>query len=74
VTSHHTLSVQFEEKLVVYQSPARIGALAMRWDPKLNNDSLPKNVALDYLTYTLDNAKAFHKRIDLHIEWKPGEE
>jgi hypothetical protein len=62
-----TISRQFPENLVVYQSPVYAGALRMRWDANFSDSALPKRVVLDYDIYTLDGAS--HNEVVLFVEW-----
>jgi hypothetical protein len=67
-----SVSAQFEESLVVYQSPVFVGTLVLRWDAALPDYALPENMKLDYEVYTLDGAS--HGRLEFHIEWDQGDE
>ncbi|MFW6116375.1 MAG: hypothetical protein ACOC6F_01490 [bacterium] len=65
----HSLSIQFAEQLVVYQSPVLVGELFIRWNEDLTRDELPDYVAVEYDIYTLDGAH--HEKLELLItEWR----
>lgn len=66
-TDYTTVSAQFAEDLVVYESPVLVGQLLLCWDDDLGVEQLPHNLHLDYDVYTLDGTS--HGQAVLTMQW-----